>query len=89
MRPYLKKTHHKKGLVEWLKVKALNSNPSTAKKKERKKRKLTVVVFLYIDLPSAATKKCNESDVIGCLLSICKYLTKRFYYFIFVHMREK
>jgi hypothetical protein len=29
----LKKTHHKKGLVEWLKVKALSSNPSTAKKK--------------------------------------------------------
>jgi hypothetical protein len=30
-RPYLKKTLHKKGLVEWLKVKALSSNPSTAK----------------------------------------------------------
>jgi hypothetical protein len=27
------------GLVEWLKVKALSSNPSTAIKKERKKRK--------------------------------------------------
>jgi hypothetical protein len=26
----------KRGLVEWLKVKALSSNPSTAKKKERK-----------------------------------------------------
>jgi hypothetical protein len=33
VRPYLKKkkTLHKKGLVEWLKVKALSSNPSTAK----------------------------------------------------------
>jgi hypothetical protein len=30
MRPYLKKIYHKKGLVEWLKVKALSSNPSTA-----------------------------------------------------------
>jgi hypothetical protein len=27
-----KKNHHQKGLVEWLKVKALSSNPSTAKK---------------------------------------------------------
>jgi hypothetical protein len=33
--PILKKNHHKKeGLVEWLKVWALSSNPSTAKKKE-------------------------------------------------------
>jgi hypothetical protein len=32
MRPCLIKTLHKKGLVEWLKVKALSSNPSTAKK---------------------------------------------------------
>jgi hypothetical protein len=31
MRTYLKKTHHKKGLVEWLKVQALNSSPSTEK----------------------------------------------------------
>jgi hypothetical protein len=31
-RPYLEKqTLHKKGLVEWLKVKALGSNPSTTK----------------------------------------------------------
>jgi hypothetical protein len=30
MRPYLEKPHHDKGLVEWLKVKALSSNPSTA-----------------------------------------------------------
>jgi hypothetical protein len=35
MRSYLKKTHHKKGLVEWLKVQALSSNPSTTKKKKR------------------------------------------------------
>jgi hypothetical protein len=36
MRSYLEKTHHKKGLVEWLKVKVLGSNPSTAKKKKKK-----------------------------------------------------
>jgi hypothetical protein len=29
------KNHHKKGLVEWLKVQALSSNPSTEKKKKR------------------------------------------------------
>jgi hypothetical protein len=33
MRPYLKKPFTKTGLVEWLKVKALSSSPSTAKKK--------------------------------------------------------
>jgi hypothetical protein len=29
VRPYLKNTLYKKGLMEWLKVKALSSNPST------------------------------------------------------------
>jgi hypothetical protein len=29
-----RKTHHKKGLVEWLKVKALSSSPSTEEKKK-------------------------------------------------------
>jgi hypothetical protein len=28
-KPYLKKTHDKKGLMEWLKLWALNSSPST------------------------------------------------------------
>jgi hypothetical protein len=32
-RPYLEKTHHQIGLMEWLKVVALSSNPSTVKKK--------------------------------------------------------
>jgi hypothetical protein len=38
-RPYLEKTHHKKGLVEWLKVLTLSSNPRTIKKKKKKSRK--------------------------------------------------
>jgi hypothetical protein len=38
MRPYLKNIYQKKGLVEWLKVKALNSSPSTKKKKKKKAR---------------------------------------------------
>jgi hypothetical protein len=35
-RPYLKKFFTKIGLVEWLKVKALNSSPSTTKKRKKK-----------------------------------------------------
>jgi hypothetical protein len=31
LKPYLEKTHHEKGLVEWLKVQALSSSLSTAK----------------------------------------------------------
>jgi hypothetical protein len=34
-RPYLEKTFHKKGLVEWLKVQALNSSHSTTKRRRR------------------------------------------------------
>jgi hypothetical protein len=33
--PILKKNHQKNGLVEWLKVQALSSKPSTAKKKNK------------------------------------------------------
>jgi hypothetical protein len=36
--PITKKSHHKKGLVEWLKV-ALNSSPSTTQKKKKKDSK--------------------------------------------------
>jgi hypothetical protein len=35
MRHYLKKIYHKKRLMEWLKVKALSSNPSTKGKKTK------------------------------------------------------
>jgi hypothetical protein len=37
VRPYLKKPFTKIGLVEWLKVKALSSIPSTAKERERER----------------------------------------------------
>jgi hypothetical protein len=36
-RPHLEKSLHKNGLAEWLKVWALSSNPSTKKKKRKKK----------------------------------------------------
>jgi hypothetical protein len=39
MRPYLEKPFTKIGLVEWLKVKAMSSSPSTTKKKKERKRK--------------------------------------------------
>jgi hypothetical protein len=39
MRPYLKKPSTKIGLVEWLKVKVLNSSPSAAKKKKKERNK--------------------------------------------------
>jgi hypothetical protein len=37
MRPYLEKPFTKIGLVEWLKMKALSSSPSTSKKKKKKR----------------------------------------------------
>jgi hypothetical protein len=36
-----KKKNCKKGLVEWLRVKALSANPSTTKRKKKMPRKLT------------------------------------------------
>jgi hypothetical protein len=38
--PYLKKAHHKNGLVEWLKVKALSSNPSTSHRHTKKDKEV-------------------------------------------------
>jgi hypothetical protein len=35
MRPYLENTHHKRGLVEWLKVWALSSNPAPQKRRKK------------------------------------------------------
>jgi hypothetical protein len=37
--PYLQKPYTKIGLVEWPKVKALSSTPTTAKKKKKKRKK--------------------------------------------------
>jgi hypothetical protein len=39
VRHYLEKTHHEKGLMEWLKLQALSSNYSTSKKKKTKQTK--------------------------------------------------
>jgi hypothetical protein len=45
VRPYLEKTLHKKGLVEWLKVKALSSNPSTTKPNQNKKTQTNQILY--------------------------------------------
>jgi hypothetical protein len=44
MRPYLEKPFTKIGLVEWLKVKALSSRLSTAKKTKQNKTNKTVLM---------------------------------------------
>jgi hypothetical protein len=36
VRPYVDKTLHNKGLVEWIKMYGLSSNPSTTKKGKKK-----------------------------------------------------
>jgi hypothetical protein len=43
VRPFLKINPSQKGLVEWLKMKALSSNPSNAKKK-----KLPTHIFIFL-----------------------------------------
>jgi hypothetical protein len=45
--PYLKTPFTKIGLVEWLKVKALSSSPSTAKKRKRKGSKSAHVQYRH------------------------------------------
>jgi hypothetical protein len=37
MKLYLKNTHHEKGLIEWLRVKALRSNPVPVFQKTKKR----------------------------------------------------
>jgi hypothetical protein len=51
-RPYLKKPLTKIGLVEWLKVKALSSSPSTAKKKKDTR--------VFNDYPSINLQRLTE-----------------------------
>jgi hypothetical protein len=41
----LKKPMTKKGLVEWLKVKVLSSNPSTEKKKKSERKRKEVAIY--------------------------------------------
>jgi hypothetical protein len=59
LRDPILKTLHKTGLMEWLKVKALGSSPSTAKKKkkkERKKKKFLEYIKKLLKFSSGKTK---------------------------------
>jgi hypothetical protein len=47
---YLKKPFTKIGLVEWLKVKALSSSPSTGKKKEKEKEILNIYCIGFLKI---------------------------------------
>jgi uncharacterized membrane protein (DUF441 family) len=42
VRPSLQKAHHKKGLVGWLKVEVLSSNPSTV---------IIIIIIIIMQLP--------------------------------------
>jgi hypothetical protein len=53
MRPYLKKSFTKIGLVGWLKMKVLSSSPSTANKTKTKNPQKTELGCLHPWLPSA------------------------------------
>jgi hypothetical protein len=65
--PHLEKPFTKIGLVEWLKVKALSSSLSTAKKKKREKDKA-----LYIYLETAKTIQGPKS--ISCQQTVLRQL---------------
>jgi hypothetical protein len=53
MKPYLKKPFTKIRLVEWLKVKALSSSPSTTKKKKSQRENWLLMFkpFAWVEIP--------------------------------------
>jgi hypothetical protein len=69
MRPYLEKTHHKKRLVEWLKEKALSSNPGTAKKICVSMSQIFQIYLKCIHYPSTFVKSdISIEELIGLVL---------------------
>jgi hypothetical protein len=59
-KPLSRKYSSQKGLVEWLKLKALSSSPSTTKKKEREIcSTLSWVAFPYKTLVGDLNKVCR------------------------------
>jgi hypothetical protein len=75
-RPYLEKTFHNKGLVEWLKVQALSSNSSTTKKAKR----VLSGCLAHINLssmckalgliPNITKRKLASLDITFCFMDI-------------------
>jgi hypothetical protein len=70
MRPYLKKSFTKIGLVEWLKVKALSSSPHTTKKKKAYRALKFLAVHLLgvlsLDTPLSRATSSTASLFIPC-----------------------
>jgi hypothetical protein len=67
VRPYLEKTHHKKGMEEWFKGNALSSNPSTEKKNQKqgnvtpsKVNNFTVTESYNIEVNEMLNKESKE-----------------------------
>jgi hypothetical protein len=78
VRLYLEKTHHKKGLVEWLKVKDLSSIPTTVKKKKRKER---YIVGKYVNItmyPPVQLLYANKKVKIVIAQELCSICTNSF-----------
>jgi hypothetical protein len=66
-RPYLEKPFTKIGLVDWLKVKVMSSNPSTTKKKKKKERNTIVLPNLqespsFLPISRIAQKKAQGTQ---------------------------
>jgi hypothetical protein len=64
MRPYLEKTHHRKVLVEWLKVQTVSSSPGTVTTKTKTKivfNKIAQAIQWKIGVPISK----NGSETIG------------------------
>jgi ribosomal protein S21 len=56
----LKKSITKNGLVEWLKVKALSSNPSTAKKRKKRNERENLCDLSVPALGTDLDKGCGH-----------------------------
>jgi hypothetical protein len=68
-RPYLKKTHQKKGLLERLKVQDINSSSSMKKKRKRKEITFPIRIMLLLwtmnmNEVTAVNKYVTESDIL-------------------------
>jgi hypothetical protein len=62
MRPYLEKLFTEIGLVEWLKVKALSSSPSTKKKKKKKVKMLKTKNIVTVSTLDKFNKQTGHSQ---------------------------
>jgi hypothetical protein len=66
VRPYLKNPSQKIGLVEWLKVKALSSSPSTGKEKKKASGMAAITYAFLYHLLSKGPVDFKGKEVIIC-----------------------